>query len=116
MPAASPPTLPGVLAEIAEVAGRDAALRIALAWGGGEIHLPKARHIEAHPEHPLVQVLADRAAALRVAKRVGGGSVYIPMAHKACAVHLAAAGEAAPAIAARLGIAVKTARRYARGA
>jgi len=113
---ADAPALPGVLAEIAEVAGRDAAIRVALELGGAETHLPKARYLAQHPEHPLFRVLTDASAALRVAERVGGGSVYIPMAHRACAVHLAAAGEAAPAIAARLGIAVTTARRYMRGA
>ena len=109
------PVLPGVLADIAEVAGRDGAIRMALQWGGLDVHLPKAGHLAAHPEHPLAQLLGVPAAA-RVAQRVGGASVYIPMAHKACAAYLAAGGAQPAEIAARLGIALTTARRYARSA
>ena len=41
--------LPGVLAEIAEVAGRAAAVEVSLAWGGDWIHFPKSAHLARHP-------------------------------------------------------------------
>ena len=44
--------LPGVLEEIADIAGRATAIAMALAWGGREIHIPKPRHLARHPDHP----------------------------------------------------------------
>ena len=107
--------LPGVLAEVAEVAGRDVAIAFAMALGGTEIHVPGPNYIKTHPDHPLSRLLAREDTVLRIARRIGGGNVYVPMARRACAAHLAGGGMSIEDIATRLGIAVKTARRYAAG-
>ena len=108
--------LPGVLAEIEEVAGRAVAIEIAVALGGTEIYVPGPEYMRAHPEHPLSRLALAHEVVLRIAGRIGGGGVYVPMARRACAEHLAAAGMSAETIAVRLGIALKTARRYSRPA
>ena len=108
------PPLPGVLAEIAEAAGREAAIKIALEWGGREIHIPKPAYLRGRGTHRLVALLGSRTASA-VAARVGGGSTYIPRARRACAAFLAT--DHSPAeIAGRLGVSPKVARRYSRRA
>ena len=108
--------LPGVLDEIAGVAGKATAIRMALAWGGREVHIPKPRHLARHPDHPLARLLEAEGTALKVADYLGGCSVYLPRARRACAIHLAAAGATPAEVAARLAIAPGVARRYVRGA
>ena len=106
--------LPGVLAEIADVAGHEAAIKMALEWGGREIHIPKPAHLKGRTTHRLVVLLGPEAASA-VAARVGGGSTYIPRARRACAAFLArdhSPGE----IARRLGTSRKVIRRYNRRA
>ena len=116
-PAAScaAPMLPGVLEEIAEVAGRDAALTLALEWGGEEVHVPKPAHLERCPDHPLSSILTDLPSAARaIAERFGGSRIYIPQARAACARHLAAEGIPAGAIASRLRLSHRSVRRLIR--
>lgn len=104
--------LPGVLDEIAEVAGRAAAITLALAWGGEDVHIPKPGHLERCPDHPLLGILAAEAgAALAIAERFGGSKIYLPQARPVCVRHLAEQGIPAGAIAARLCISVRTVRR-----
>ena len=108
------PALPGILADIAEAAGHEAAIKMALEWGGREVHIPKPAHLRGRATHPLVALLGARAASA-VAARVGGGSTYVPRARRACAVFLAR--DHSPAeIAGRLGVSPKVARRYSRRA
>ena len=107
--------LPGVLEEIADVAGRPTAITMALAWGGREVHIPKPRHLARHPDHPLARLLEAEGTALRVSDYLGGCSVYLPRARRACAVHLARAGATPGQIAARLSLSPSAARRYIRG-
>ena len=107
--------LPGVLAEIAEVAGVDVAIAVSLAYGGDWLHIPKPDYLARHPAHELVTSLGDEAAR-SVAARIGGGSIYIPMARRACACHLAREGVPVRAIAGRLGMSPTAVRRYVRSA
>lgn len=109
------PALPGVLADIAEVAGRETAIKIALEWGGRWVHMPSAEYLRRRADHNLV-VLLGTALAAKVAARVGGGSVYIPMARRACAVELDRQGTPTRGIAERLHTNVVTIRRYIRHA
>ena len=107
-----PAPLPGVLAEIAEVAGRAAALQIALAHGGEDaFHIPRPEHLG--PDHPLTSLVGAEAARV-IARRCGGGPVYIPRASRALAPWLAGQGLTTAEIAARLGLSRRTARRYRR--
>lgn len=70
--------LPGVLAEIAAVAGESAALAIAEAAGGTQIYIPP----EPAPAHWLSRLVGHRAA-LAIADRltcgVGGRRVDLPV-------------------------------------
>ena len=106
---------PGVLEEIADIAGRPTAIAMALAWGGREVHIPKPRYLARHPDHPLARLLEAEGTAFKVADYLGGSGVYLPRARRACAVHLAAAGATAVEIAARLSLSPSAARRYIRG-
>ena len=110
------PPLPGVLEEIEEVAGRPTAIRLALAWGGREVHIPKSRHLARHPDHPLARLLEPEGTALTVSDYLGGSTLYLPRARRACAIHLAAAGASPAEIATRLALSPSAARRYSRGA
>ena len=107
--------LPGALAEIAEAAGREAALEIALAHGGEDaFHIPRPERLARDRAHPLI-ALVGRTAALAIARRCGGGPVYIPRARLALVAHLAQQGLTTAEIAGRLGLSRRTARRYRRG-
>ena len=108
------PPLPGILGEIAEVAGREAAIAVALACGGQEVYIPSPGRAAVAWTHPLKQILGT-AAWLIILDRVGhGAAVYVPKARRACARHLAAQGLGTSEIASRLGITRSTARRYCR--
>ena len=105
-----------MLEEIEEIAGRATAIRMAIAWGGREVHIPKPAHLARHPDHPLVRLLEAEGTVLQVSNYLGGCSVYLPRARRACAVHLAAVGATPAEIAARLALSPSAARRYIRGA
>ena len=97
------------------MAGRATAIRMALAWGGQEVHIPKPRHLARHPDHPLARLLDAEGTTLQVSHYLGGSSVYLPRARRACAIHLARAGATPGEIAARLSLSPSAARRYIRG-
>ena len=75
--------LPGVLEEIADIAGRPTAIAIALAWGGREVHIPKPLHLARHPDHPLARLLEAEGTALKVSDYLGGSCIYLPRARSA---------------------------------
>ena len=103
--------LPADLAAIAEAAGREAALEIALRYGGNPLRIPHPAHIGSG--HPLAE-LVGLDAARAIAARCGGGTVEIPLARREVVAHLARKGLSTPEIAARLNISRRTARRYRR--
>ena len=105
--------LPSTLAEVAEVAGYEAALALSLAYGGKWMHVPAADYLADHPEHRLVGWIGAQAAEA-VARRMAGEVIYVPLARRACARHLAAQGKPIVAIAARLRVNTANVRRYLR--
>ena len=105
--------LPGILAAIDEISGRDMALDVALQFGGEEIYLPTPSRIEDHPHHAMLAMLGESAAA-ELLSRQGGCTIYIPMARGEIAAALAARGESDIKIAERIGRSVRTVRRYRR--
>ena len=107
MRAASP--LPGILAEIEEIAGRDAAIALALALGGESLYVPRPNNV--CPGHRLVDAVGV-AAARAIAAHHQGETIDVPLARRALARHLAETGARPSEIARRLGISIKTARRY----
>ena len=102
--------LPGVLAEIEAVAGRDAALSLALAHGGEDIYIA-ARGAQARD---LAATVGGAAAWAAIVARLGGESVRVPLARRALVRHLADEGLSTVQIARRLRITRRTVRRYRR--
>ena len=107
MSAASP--LPGILAEIEEIAGRDAAIALAMASGGDSVHIPRAVNLSA--DHPLVRAVGP-AAARAISERHAGECLYVPMARRALARILFAQGRGVAELSRLLGISKSAARRY----
>ena len=110
MTTTDPSELPGVLAEIAGLAGTRAALDLALALGGQPAHIPLPQNLS--PDHPLAVAMGTRAGS--VCERFGGESLYIPIARRALCKDLAAQGMTQSKIARRLGVSVRTVRRHLR--
>lgn len=113
-----PLDLPGILAEIAQIAGDAAALQVAAAKGGLEkVHFPHPGRLK--PGHWLVEAVGIEAA-LRIAAVLGGAKLDIPLGPLAGSRNRArqalrrALGEgSSPAAAARLaGVHQRTARRH----
>ena len=105
------PALLGVLAEIAEIAGREAALALSLASGGCSIYIPRPDRI--CPDHRLARAIGIEAARA-VAERFHGEIVEVPMARRALVRDFARRGVSTAAIAERLKLSRKTVRRYRR--
>lgn len=81
-----PPPLPGVLAGIEEIAGRDAALRVAEELGGTRIYIPKGTRAVRRRDLSR-QIGADALSAL--ADLRGGEELEVPRARRAIIHHLA---------------------------
>lgn len=112
--------LPGVLAEIAELAGESAAMAVARARGGTRAYIPSVDGLK--DGHWLPQAVGMEAAR-RIAERIGGGEVDIPLgpyAGNRAAVRQAIrdgvqAGHSEAAIARLAGVADRTVRRHKNG-
>ena len=66
----------GILVDIAEVAGEDAARALARRFGGSEIYIPYPSSIGG--SHPLAECVGQEAART-IADRLGRGHVKVPM-------------------------------------
>lgn len=73
--------LPGILAEIADIAGEDAALAVAAARGGTQIYIPPSPPRD-HWLSRLVGHQAAKAIADRLTCGVGGMRVDLPLGPK----------------------------------
>lgn len=107
--------LPGILAEIAEIAGREAAELVAQFKGGGRVYIPPSAGLRS--DHWLATVIGPEKA-LKIAKALGdpiGYRVDIPLgptcegarvarARTSAVLALTLDGASATAIAHRLGI------------
>jgi len=81
--------LPGILAEIADVVGFEAAMAIADARGGTQVYIPP----EPDAAHWLSQLIggeAARAVAERLTCGVGGRRVDLPLGPAGCAARIRA--------------------------
>lgn len=81
--------LPGILAEIADIAGEDAALAVAAARGGTQIYIPPSPDRDHWLSH-LVGVQAAKAIADRLTCGVGGMRVELPLGPKGHAARVRA--------------------------
>jgi len=77
LPGLSPHILPGILRDIAEVAGIQAAMDLCAAARGGRHYFPTIPYL--NDEHPLTKAVG-RDAALRIAQAFGGEHHTIPTA------------------------------------
>ena len=68
--------LPGILADIAELAGMAAAARVARERGGGRVYIPSPNHVG--PGHWLAQAMGQEPAR-RLARQYCGLVVDIPL-------------------------------------
>lgn len=105
---ASTMELPGLLAEVEDVVGRDAAIKLAIACGGTRIYMPAA--VDA--EHWLAEAIGVDAA-IKLAAHFSYGRrgirLDMPMMPRALQVHtLTEAGASAREIALKLGIHQRT--------
>lgn len=73
--------LPGILAEIADIAGEDAALAVAAARGGTQIYIPPSPDRD-HWLTRLVGQQAAKAIADRLTCGVGGMRIDLPLGPK----------------------------------
>jgi len=103
-------TLPGVLAEMERVAGREAAVAVALRFGGQRIYIPKPGALTQ--VHALS--LCAGPGARQIAAHFGGDTLAIPLANRELVAYLSAAGGSVRDIAARLRIHEATVRKYRR--
>jgi hypothetical protein len=81
--------LPGILAQIADIAGEDAALAVAAARGGTQVYIPPV----PDREHWLARLVGHNAAkqiADRLTCGVGGMRVDLPLGPKGAAARLRA--------------------------
>ena len=92
--------LPGVLDEIADIAGRDAALDLAAAFGGSTLHVPAPGRVHSHA---LAHVLGDQRAR-QVAERFQGDVVYVPKCRRAVARRMRSQGRSTRDIASVMGV------------
>jgi len=75
--------LPSPLADIAEVAGLDAAMKLSLERGGARFHIPVGGG-----DTELVRIVGEDAAR-RISARLGGERFYIPLAKRVLILWLA---------------------------
>ncbi len=76
-PGLTPHILPGILREIAEIAGLQAAVDLCVAARGKLLYIPEGRRLTK--DHPLVGAVGWRSARL-IAKALGGQDYLIPTA------------------------------------
>jgi len=69
--------LGGMLAELVELVGLQAALRIVERWGGIRFYVPEAQHLR--PTHPLVKAVGAQAARA-IAEHFGREEILVPRA------------------------------------
>ena len=105
----SAPALPGILADIERVAGRDAALRLARSAGGSRINVPAPARLR--PEHPLARALSPAAAA-EISRLWAGERVDVPHARGAVCAWLLSQGRTVAQVAAELKMARRSVRRH----
>ena len=76
-----PEDLPGVLADMAEIAGVGKALEYAARFGGPAVYLPRVFDPE-HPECWGLALVFGEDAARRICERIGGGEVSLPVTRR----------------------------------
>ena len=102
--------LPGILGDIADVAGHEAALRIAWQHGGDDgWDVPARANTEAGAE---LSMLIGAPAAAEVMRLLGGGAVAVPLARRHVAHWMVARGSSVSEIARTMRVSRRTARRY----
>lgn len=107
-------TMTGTLARVAAAAGQAAAVALAAAYGGRRLYLPA--HLPA--DHHLCRLIGFDAA-MRLRSALGPGHLDVPMGRRPHAdataravADLSRRGRSAAAIAAALGVSMRTVRYH----
>ena len=84
-----PEDLPGVLADMAEIAGVEKALEYAAMFGGPVVYIPRVFQPD-HRECWGLAVVFGEDDARRIVERIGGGEVALPNAQEQRILYAAA--------------------------
>ena len=103
--------LPGILAEVEDIIGREKTIRLAIQLGGREMHIPRPDRMDS--SHPIAIEVGIRKAR-RIAKRYSGESVYVPHARKAITLYLLQQGRTVQEISEVLSVSKKAVRYHLR--
>lgn len=104
------PALTGILGAIEAAAGRDAAARFSLRYGGGQFHVPDPDRLRHN--HPLLDL--GQEVAREVAQQFRGDVVYVPLARRVVCAYLLSTGNSIDDVADALGVPRATILRYRR--
>ena len=109
--------LPGILADIARVAGNGAAVKLAQARGGTDMEIPK----NPGPGSQLAKIVGVEAAR-KITKEIGHGRLFIPMgvwrgqkARRRAAAELSDKGLSAPKVALATDMSARNVHRVRNG-
>ena len=105
--------LPGILAEVEEIVGREKAIRLAIQLGGREMHIPHPDKLRA--DHPIVAVTGIRRGR-KIAERFNGVSVYVPHARREITIYMVQQGRTVKEISDMLQTSANTIRKILRRA
>ena len=105
------PPLPGVLAEIEEIAGREAAVNFALGFHGRRVAVPQSLDTSAGRE---IEDAVGAAAARMIVERFRGDSIYVRQVTRFLVVELTARGMRTSDIGRRLGITDRAVQKHRR--
>ncbi len=105
-----PEDLPGVLADMAEIAGVDKTLEYAARFGGPTVYMP--REWDAmHPECMALAAVFGEAAGREILARIGPGQVELPTAKRQRIAFAVAQGGSVKDLCRTLGVCARTIRR-----
>ena len=100
--------LPGILAVIDGIVGREKAIQLAIKMGGEELRLPK---LQISKDHDLVDALGLDSAEL-VWRKMAGDYIYIPHAYKEVIRYLLDQGSNRKTIRQITGLTARSVRYY----
>ena len=100
---------PGILQDVSEIVGDEAAEALAVQLGSRKIHVPHCANLGA--SHPLCEAMGAEAAD-QIAAHFFGETLYVPRARHWVAARMFARGMSTKEVAQALGVSASAARGY----